>query len=426
MKKIVASTFVVSLFASMDLFAADDSHGDSHNPANSEFMAQGIRDEFEHHFSAPSDQIVGQISLDTNLDVEVERSILEDDERLKARLVNALETKNEPELIKFVDMNIGDSFKRRVLLTLGEIYEERDSPALLIALYEKFIMEFPRDKEIPKIFLRLGHMYREAGATNTALAKFYNVLNVALNVPIDELKDYQEVSHRAQLEIAETFFASGSYEKAAKFFKRLLRVELVDEDREMVMFKYAYTLYLSRNFTDAIISLGTFVNEFENSDYTGEARYLLSDSYTQLNDPKAALRETLTLLSAEADKINKNPEAWLYWKKRTGNQLANQFYHTSNFLDALTIYKAMVDLSNNPEWRWPVLYQIGLCYEKLEMKPKAMESYDQIVQDDQIGEQETMEDATLASIYEMAGWRRDRLDMDINTEVSLKSLIDQT
>jgi len=382
------------------LFAIEDSISEHRD--DSRVLSQSVEENLQHQFSAPNEQV----SLDMNLDVSPQQNILEEDDRLKSRLINALDSRSEPELIKFVDLNIGEDFKRRVLLTLGEIYEQKESPSLLIALYEKFILEFPTDKEVPKLYLRLGRMYRDAGATKTALSKFYNVLNVALNVPINELKDYQEVSHRAQLEIAETFFSMGSYEKASKFFKRLLRVKLVEEDRRMVLFKYAYTLYLSENYRDAVANLKSFVNEFSESELAAEARYLLSNAYTQLGDPKSALNETLELLAQEAVNIDKNPKAWLYWKKRTGNQLANQFYHESNYLDALTIYRAMSGLSGNPEWRWPVLYQIGLCSEKLEMKPKAMEAYQEIIR-----EGEEMKKAAFETrcgfwdIYEVMGGR---------------------
>ncbi len=373
----------------------------------------------QHEFAAPGEKV----SLQSNFEVDVERSILEEDDRLKARLENALDVHDENELVKFVDMDIGDSFKRRVLLTLGEIYEKQNSSSRLIALYEKFIMEFPKDAEVPKLYLRLGRMYRDSGASKTALAKFYNVLNVALSVPVDELKEYQEVSHRAQLEIAETFFGMGSYDQAAKFFKRLLRIDLVDEDRQNVLFKYAYTIYLAGNYNESIPTMKSFIASFPESDMAPEARYLLSETFMRLNDPKSALKETLELLTSEVSKINTNPATWLYWKKRTGNRLANQFYQEGNYLDALTIYRAMVDITNEPGWTWPVLYQVGLCYEKLDMKPKAIDAFKRIVSEEKTLSETDRKDLTLSSILEMAMWRVDRLEMDITMELDLQKIL---
>lgn len=415
---------------SLPLQASDpaDAHGSSHTTVDSHGMDTGhggATDEghdslgLQHDFSAPGEKV----NLHSQLDVQVERSILDEDERLKARLENALDAMIEDELIKFVDMDIGDSYKRRVLLTLGEIYEKQESPSRLIALYEKFIMEFPRDSEVPKIYLRLGRMYREAGATKTALAKFYNVLNVALSVPVDQLKEYQQVSHRAQLEIAETFFEMGSYDQAAKFFKRLLRIQLVEEDHQNVLFKYAYTIYLAGDYQESIPNMRSFLNNYPESELAPETRYLLSETYMRLNDPKSALKETLELLTAEVSKINTNPANWLYWKKRTGNRLANQFYQEANFMDALTIYRAMVDISEDPTWTWPVLYQVGLCYEKLDMKPKAIETYKKISEGEKLLSEANKKDPTLSSILEMALWRADRLEMDISMEINLQKVL---
>jgi len=408
---------------------AEDSYGndhgvvDPHDPHVSGHAASAGNDHSEiglqHEFSAPGEQV----NLHSKLEVKVERSILDEDLRLKARLENALDARDENELIKFIDMDIGESYKRRVLLTLGEIYEKQDSPSRLIALYEKFIMEFPRDPEVPKLYLRLGRMYRESGATKTALAKFYNVLNVALSVPVDQLKEYQQVSHRAQLEIAETFFEMGSYDQAAKFFKRLLRIQLVEEDHQNVLFKYAYTLYLAGDYQESIPSMRSFLKDFSESELAPETRYLLSETYMRLNDPKSALKETLELLTSEVSKINTNPATWLYWKKRTGNRLANQFYQEANYMDALTIYRAMVDISGDPTWTWPVLYQVGLCYEKLDMKPKAIESYQKIIEGEGKMSEADKKDPTLSSILEMAMWRMDRLELDISMELNLQKVL---
>jgi tetratricopeptide (TPR) repeat protein len=382
---------------------------------------EGQSTQVDHDFNAPEDKI----SLKGELTIESERTVFDDDARLRMRLENALETRNEQELTRFLDMEIGSDYKRRVLLALGEFYEQQGSPSRLIALYEKFIAEFPRDRETSKIFLRLGRMYRDAGASRTALTKFYNVLNAALSVPVDELKDYQEVSHRAQLEIAETFFAMGSYDEASKFFRRLLRVDLVDEDKENIMFKYAYTIYLAGDYQESIMSMRLFLRTFPGSELAAETRFLLSETFLHLNDPKSAMRETLDLMNSQASKAEDSPASWLYWKKRTGNRLANQFYQEGNFMDALTIYNAMSSITDDPNWRWPVLYQIGLCYERLDMRPKAIETYKTISTQQESLDAIDRKDPTLMSILEMALWRIDRLEADTAMQEELQKMLDR-
>ena len=146
------------LLGGFGLLASTDEYAQGSITHGNESSFQDHQDNLglQHEFSAPEENV----DLHSELEVEVDRSILMDDERLKARLDNALDSRTEDELIKFVDMDIGDNYKRRVLLTLGEIYEKQDSPSRLIALYEKFIQQFPRDSEVPKLYLRLGRMYR--------------------------------------------------------------------------------------------------------------------------------------------------------------------------------------------------------------------------------------------------------------------------
>ena len=364
------------------------------------------------------------LMVEESIDLHAENSILENDARLKVRLDNAIQAQDEPELVKFLDMEIGSTYKRRLLLTLGQIYELQNSPSREIALYEKFVTEFPNDHEVPILFLKLGCLYRDNGATKTALVKFYNVLNAALNVPLSELNEYQELSHRAQLEIAETYFSTGIYDQAAKYFGRLLRIDLDDKDRQNVFFKYAYTVFLAKDYKEAVTILRSYLNEYPDSKLTPETRYLLSEAYVRLNDARTAMRETLALLNAESTKIDSDPETWLYWKKRTGNKLANQFYQEGNYVDSITIYQAMIGLGDDPVWNWPVLYQVGLCYEKLDMKPKAMECFRKIVDDDKELSGQSDDDATLVSIREMAQWRIDRLEVELNVDSDLKRILE--
>src|SRR5690606_32003679 len=108
------------------------------------------------------------------------------------------------------------------------------------------------------------------------------------------------------------------------------------------------------------------------------AHFLLANAHKRLGQQNQALAETLALLQYQEANVE-DPLMWAYWKKRTGNQLANEFYEQGDFASALRIYQAMAVLSPDPEWQWPVVYQIGLCFERLRMVPKSIEAYQLIV-----------------------------------------------
>ena len=70
---------------------------------------------------------------------------------------------------------------------------------------------------------------------------------------------------------------------------------------------------------------------------------------------------------------------WSYWQRRTGNQLANDFFQSGDTQNALMIYQSLAALSAEPAWHLPIIYQIGLCYERLRMIKNAITAYESIV-----------------------------------------------
>ena len=113
----------------------------------------------------------------------------------------------------------------------------------------------------------------------------------------------------------------------------------------------------------------------------------------------------------------------MYWKKRTANQLANDFYEQGDYMSALKIYQAMAPLNADPEWQWPIIYQIGLCFEKLRMLPKAEQAYSLIADKSQWKNTNFKMTETLKAIYETAAWRLEHLRWQLKTETQLETII---
>src|SRR5690606_38282313 len=95
--------------------------------------------------------------------------------------------------------------------------------------------------------------------------------------------------------------------------------------------------------------------------------------------PQEALETVMTLLKEEDARKEKNPDKWIYWQKKTGNEFANGFYEQGEFMSALTIYQKLATLSKDPDWQWPVIYQMGLCFERLRLARRAAEAYKFII-----------------------------------------------
>ena len=272
-------------------------------------------------------------------------------------------------------------------------------------------------------------------------------------------------SNQAMFEIAETFMDSEDYDNAIKFFDRLWRLEqLQDSDRSIVRFKQGLAHYrrASENmrkeermnrlppeqredleikfdqtpradFAKVKETLRGYGTLYPQSPYVPEAHYLLALTYEQLNQDEESVNELIKLLK-ESDfnpemvmsmensrsmrdrdyiKLNQLKRIWNFWKKKTGNYLANKFFEDNEYYNAYRIYTALQDIDSSPSWQVPVLYQIGLCEEKLGNYVQATETYTSIedyVNSEQEAREGMAKNKYLNFVFGMAKWRKEQLE----------------
>ena len=271
-------------------------------------------------------------------------------------------------------------------------------------------------------------------------------------------------SNQAMFEIAETFMDAEDYDNAIKFYDRLWRLEqLEDTDRAFVRFKQGLAHYrrareslrdiekMNRlpidqrtdieqefdktpraDFAKVKETLRSYGTLYPQSHYVPEAHYLLALTYEQLNQDEESVKELLVLLKEsdfnpemilnleqgralrDRDQVNisRLKNVWKFWKKKTGNYLANKFFENNEYFNAYRIYSALREIDSSPHWQIPILYQIALCEEKLGNYVQAMETYSSIE------EYATSEEARegmvnnkyLNFVLGMAKWRREQLE----------------
>ena len=153
-----------------------------------------------------------------------------------------------------------------------------------------------------------------------------------------------------------------------------------------------------------------------------EARYLLATTLRQLNHPNEALTVTMELLRSEQSASADDAKRWAYWQRRTGNQLANDFFQQGDTMNALSIYQGLAALSPEPAWRLPVEYQIALCYERLRLADRAKAAYQSIV--DGAAELANAKSGApvppeMTELARMAAWRLTNLDWTDRTDHQL-------
>ena len=111
------------------------------------------------------------------------------------------------------------------------------------------------------------------------------------------------------------------------------------------------------------------------------------------------------------EKINKLKSIWNFWKKKTGNYLANKFFEDNEFFNAYRIYSALRDVDTSPSWQVPILYQIALCEEKLGNYVQATETYSSIeeyVNSVEEAREGMVKNKYLNFVFGMAKWRREQ------------------
>ena len=323
-----------------------------------------------------------------------------------------------------VELPCAHEDKKAALREIAEQYEKHHQLTKALTIYEKMIELFPRDADLPHLFFKAGQLYRDTGAYARAVSRFYSVLNTALKINEREVESYRELSQRAQMEIAETYLLTGDYKQASKFFHLLSRAELPAGQRGRVQFKSLHCQFLLDDSAGAAIAAEKFLADYPDDASVPEARFIQASALRSMGRKKEAFDAVLALLRAEKGKREKAPERWAYWQKKTGNEFANEFYQQGDFLSALTIYQTLAKLGEEPEWQWPVIYQMGLSFERVRLVSRAGEAYKYIIDQAKKTESEGGKlSESLGNLLQMAQWRGEQLVWQYTAETQLQHLL---
>ena len=304
----------------------------------------------------------------------------------------------------------GTPAQKDALLGIARMYRRAGNFTKAAAIYEKFLKTFPDESRVPDALLDLGRTFRAMGAYKLAISRFYNVINSALKLPPEGFEHYQLLAKTAQFEIAETHFAAGNFTDAGKYFSRLRLLDLAPADRARAHFKSAYAQILAGEKETAVNTLHDFLQEWPEDENVPEARHLLATTLRQINRNEEAMTATLLLLRSEQAHSLADPKRWIYWQRRTGNELANEFFENGDTMYALTIYQGLAALSSDQIWHLPVTYQIALCYERLRLLDRARTTHKSIV--DAVATASTTAPVApeLQELAKMSSWRLAHLD----------------
>lgn len=311
----------------------------------------------------------------------------------------------------------GDSpadVQEAALLELALVAEEKKEFSRAQQIYNQFLKHFPDSSSGPEVLLRQGLMYREMGAQTLAIAKFYAVGSTALKLNSGNIATYRRLVLQAQTEIANTYYLQGNYTEAADFLTRLLKQETVDLHRAKIRHRLVQCQEKLGDDKEVEVEAREFLRLYPDSAEAPEVRFLLANALKRMGRNRDSLQEVSKLLISQESMAKTNRQAWAYWQQRVGNEIANQLYREGDYINSLEIYEGLLPLSRRLDWQVPLLYQIGLIYEKLSQPPKAGLAYSNLLA-------MTAMDATqvtpgIRSVVDMARWRAEQMQWQVQAQ----------
>ena len=311
----------------------------------------------------------------------------------------------EQTLQKLMAADAPADIHQKALMELALLAQDQTNVTRALQIFSQYTKRFPDDERLPEVYLMQGLLYRETGALNQALNRFYLVLSSAVQLKLAEIAYYQRLVLQAKAEIADTLVIQGKVDEAAETYSRLLALGSDQLNRPLIHSKLVRCYFQLGKKTEAVTEGEQFLLKYPDAVEMPEVRFMVAEVYKQTNRNGEATKHTLKLLQSQ-QAVGANQGLWAYWQQRTGNDIANQLYKDGDYMNALSVYGSISTLGTNVAWQLPAMYQMGLIYERLSQTQKASEIYAKI-----IGQQKgtVPGDNAVASVVEMARWRSDYL-----------------
>jgi tetratricopeptide (TPR) repeat protein len=204
-------------------------------------------------------------------------------------------------------------------------------------------------------------------------------MSTVVSLQLKDISTYRSLVLLAQTEIADTFMMAGQFDRAADYYRRVLKLGDLDLNEAQVRLKLVKSVYELKDWKGVLAEGQQCIEKAALSSQVAEVRFLMAEANKKLGMYQEAIQQTLELLNTEQERAGKDPDNWAYWQKRTGNKLANELYEQGDYINALLIYETLFKLPGNAEWHSQALYQIGLIYERMFQPDRASAAYTEII-----------------------------------------------
>ena len=163
---------------------------------------------------------------------------------------------------------------------LGRAYMDVDRNNDAVACFEKLRASTPDNIYVAKAMIGEGMAYRNMKQYDKALRQYEQVVSV--------LPD-SEYSEEALLAINSIYQTTKQPEKYIEYMENNnLTVGKSAAEKEMIYFNTAEQVYLAGNYSQALVSLRKYLDDYPAGEKVGDATFYLADSYRALGDKERA------------------------------------------------------------------------------------------------------------------------------------------
>lgn len=333
---------------------------------------------------------------------------------------------SEKEWQKAIEFLLPKKLNQILIKHLCKIYKTLNSKTLYL-MYEKYVETYSKATDTPRVHLSLANFYLNCQAYERALYHFYKILNYALCLEETNISNYETCIIWAQLGIAQTYLEQKQYDKAYEFFTKIHLKDFEPSTALEVLFKEGVCAYYSNHFNKAESLLKNYCSQNPHTAHLSEAYYYLIHCYKQMNDKEHLLNTLFELLKIGQEKRVNRDDYWETWDKyqmQSAKEIAQDFYTEGKLVDAIKLYQVLVDMRTTPEWQWPILCQLGLCYERLGLSIKSKAAYELIANTQEMWNEKTIDWSEDLRNYQLqAKWHLEQLEIYEKIKLNFEQLV---
>ena len=259
----------------------------------------------------------------------------------------------------------------------GIIYYDSSEYTNALTVFQQLINDFPNSQYSNDAQYYIGYINeKKMGYYIQALLEYQELIN---NYPDSSYAD------DSQLGIGNCYYATYDYSHAVEAYQKLIDDYPESSLLALAQYSIAQSYRKLSNYEQAILEFTKVIENYPESDYAAPAQYYIGYSYYEATDYNQAILEFQKVMDYYPDSTWPGESerliapcaqyyiAWCYGQK------------LEQWSDAITAYQVIINYYPNSTWSSgseippDAQYQVGWCYEQLELWCESIDAYQLVI-----------------------------------------------